>query len=74
MPDVRDIVANLDDPTDPNLHREMDLVQYLLIQGASAEVPFSPYLSKSKKKKQLQWHIKPAMRVSLLHTNLQFGS
>lgn len=34
VPDVRDIVANPDDPIDPNLHRQMDLVQYLLIQGA----------------------------------------
>jgi len=31
VPNVRDIVANPDDPIDPNLHREMDLVQYLLI-------------------------------------------
>jgi hypothetical protein len=34
MPNVRDIVANPDDHIDPNLQREIDLVQHLLIQGA----------------------------------------
>jgi len=48
-PDVHDIVANPDDPIDPNLQRELDLVQHLLIQGASTEVPFTPYILKSKK-------------------------
>lgn len=51
MYDVCDIVVNSDDPIDPNLQRGLDLVQHLLIQGASVDVSFTPYLSKSQKKK-----------------------
>jgi len=48
--DVRDIIANPGD-VDPNLHKELDLVQHLLIQGENANVPFTIYLSNSHKKK-----------------------
>jgi len=48
--DVRDIIANPGD-VDPNLHKELYLVQHLLIQGANVDMPFTPYLSNSQTKK-----------------------
>jgi hypothetical protein len=36
---------------DPVLQKEMNLVQDLLAQSASAEVPFTPYLSMVQMKK-----------------------
>jgi hypothetical protein len=41
----------LDDLIDPTLKKKMDLMKDLLIQSASAEVPFTPYLSKARNKK-----------------------
>lgn len=41
-------MANADDPVDPNLQRKLDLVQHLLIKGASTQVPFTTHLSESE--------------------------
>jgi len=49
--DVRNIMASPNDPVDPNLQKEMDFVQHLLIQGKTAEVSSTPYLSNIRKKK-----------------------
>jgi len=51
MPDIQNIIVGPDDLVDPVLHKEMNLVHDLLAQNASAEVPFTPYLSKAHKKK-----------------------
>lgn len=50
IPDVSDIVAKPGD-VGPNLQKELDIVQHLLIQGENAEVQFTPYSSNSQKKK-----------------------
>jgi hypothetical protein len=44
---VRDV---LDDPIDPNLQKEMDLVQHLLIQGASADAHIQSLFMKEPEK------------------------
>ena len=39
------------DPVDPVLQKEMNLMKDLLANSATAEVPFTPYLTKAQKKK-----------------------
>jgi hypothetical protein len=48
--DVSDIIAKPGD-VDPNLEKELDIIQHMLIQGENVEVRFTPYLSNSRKKK-----------------------
>jgi hypothetical protein len=51
VPDIQNIIAGPNDPVDPFLQKEMNLVQDLLAQSASAEVPFTPYFSMAQTKK-----------------------
>jgi len=51
------------------LHKEVDLVAYLLLQGKDTNVPFTPCLSKSQKKKVSKAAYKTSSRVLLLIPN-----
>jgi len=51
MPDIQKIMVGPDHPVDLVLQKEMNLVKDLLANSASAEVPFTPYLTKAHKKK-----------------------
>lgn len=41
--DIQNTTTGPDDPMDTVLQKEMNLVQNLLAQSVSAEVPFTPY-------------------------------
>lgn len=51
VPSIQNITTGHEDPVDPILHKEMNLVQDLLAQNASAEVSFTLYLSNAQKQK-----------------------
>jgi len=51
FPNVQNIVAREDDPIFPVLQKEMELLKDSLQNASSTKVPFTPYLSKSQKKK-----------------------
>lgn len=42
-------MAGFDDPMDPILQREMNLVKYLLANSASVDVPLTPYFNEGTK-------------------------
>lgn len=50
FPNVKNIVARPDDPVDPMLQKEIEMVKDSLLKGATAVVPFTPYLSEAQKK------------------------
>jgi len=44
-------VAREEDPVDPVLQKEMELVKDSLLTGVTTDVPFTPYLTKVQKKR-----------------------
>jgi len=54
FPNLKNIVAGPDDPVDPVLQKELDSVNDLLLNSTTADIPFTPYLTKAQKKKESQ--------------------
>lgn len=53
--DIQKIMVGPDDPIDPGLQKELNLVKDLLANTASTEVPlFTPYFTKAQKKKEVK--------------------
>jgi hypothetical protein len=51
FPNIQNIMARPDDPVDPVLQKEIELVKDSLMTGVTAEVPSTPYLTKAQKRK-----------------------
>jgi len=51
FPNIQNIMAGLDDPVDPMLQKEMEMVKDSLVNSVTAKVPYTPYLTKALKKK-----------------------
>jgi len=49
-------MAGPDNPVDPVLQKEINLVKDLSANSATTEVPFTPYLTIGRRKKQLRRH------------------
>lgn len=51
FPNLQHIQARPDDPVDPLLQKEIEMVKDSLMIGVTTELPSTPYLTKVQKKK-----------------------